>query len=38
VQRSRYEGLCGMKRWSALGVIADNVIHIGDHMAATEKA
>ncbi len=38
LQRSRYKGLCGMKRWVALGVIADNLIHIGDHMAATEKA
>jgi transposase, IS5 family len=37
LQRSRYKGLCGMKRWVGLGVIADNVIHIGDHMAATEK-
>lgn len=36
--RSRYKGLCGMKRWVGLGVIADNVIHLGDHMATTEKA
>jgi IS5 family transposase len=34
LQRSRYKGLCGMKRWVGLGVIADNIIHIGDHMAA----
>jgi IS5 family transposase len=36
--RSRYKGLGGMKRWVGLGVIADNLIHIGDHMAASEKA
>src|SRR5450631_1516456 len=30
LQRSRYKGLCGMKRWVGLGVIADNLIHIGD--------
>jgi IS5 family transposase len=35
--RSRYKGLCGMKRWVGLGVIADNLIHIGDHMAASDK-
>jgi transposase, IS5 family len=38
LQRSRYKGLCGMKRWVGLGVIADNLIHMGDHMAATRKA
>jgi len=38
LQRSRYKGLCGMKRWVGLGVIADNVIHIGDHLAAHQKA
>ena len=37
LQRSRYKGLCGMNRWVGLGVIADNVIHIGDHLAAAEK-
>lgn len=37
LQRSRYKGLCGMKRWVGLGVIADNLIHIGDHMAASKK-
>lgn len=36
--RSRYRGLVGMKRWVGFGVIADNLIHIGDHMAAQEKA
>jgi IS5 family transposase len=34
LQRSRYKGLCGMRRWVGFGVIADNVIHIGDHLAA----
>jgi len=38
LQRSRYKGIRGMKRWVGLGVIADNVIHIGEHMAANEKA
>jgi IS5 family transposase len=37
LQRSRYKGLCGMKRWVGFGVIADNLIHIGDHMAAKQK-
>jgi transposase, IS5 family len=37
LQRSRYKGLCGMNRWVGFGVIADNVIHIGDHLAANEK-
>jgi IS5 family transposase len=37
LQRSRYKGLCGMKRWVGLGVIADNLIHIGDHMAAIKS-
>jgi IS5 family transposase len=38
LRRSRYKGLGGMKRWVGLGVIADNLIHIGDHMAAKRKA
>jgi IS5 family transposase len=38
LQRSRYKGLGGMKRWVGFGVIADNLIHIGDHMAANDKA
>lgn len=37
LQRSRYKGSCGMKRWVGLGVIADNLIHIGDHLAASKK-
>ena len=38
LQRSRYKGPSGMKTWVGLGVIADNLIHIGDHLAANEKA
>jgi IS5 family transposase len=38
LKRSRYKGLCGMKRWVGLGVIADNVIHIGDCLAVNHKA
>jgi IS5 family transposase len=34
LQRSRYKGPDGMKRWVGFGVIADNIIHIGSHMAA----
>jgi IS5 family transposase len=37
LQRSRYKGLAGMQRWVGLGVIADNLIHIGDHMTAHNK-
>jgi transposase, IS5 family len=33
LQRSRYKGPDGMKRWVGFGVIADNIIHIGSHMA-----
>jgi IS5 family transposase len=35
--RSRYKGLHGLKRWVGLGVIADNLIHISDHMARAQK-
>ncbi len=38
LRRSRYKGMAGMKRWVGLGVIADNLIHISDHMAAHTKA
>ena len=38
LNRCRYKGLCGMERWVGLGVIADNLIHIGDHLAAKKKA
>jgi IS5 family transposase len=34
LERSRYRGPDGMKRWVGLGVIADNIIHIGTHLAA----
>ncbi len=34
--RSLYKGPDGIRRWVGLGVIADNVIHIGTHLA--EKA
>jgi IS5 family transposase len=37
LERSRYKGLDGIKRWVGLGVIADNIIHIGDHLAAQLK-
>jgi len=38
LKRSRYKGLDGVKRWVGLGVIADNVIHIGSHLANQQKA
>jgi hypothetical protein len=28
-----YRGLDGMKRWVGLGVIADNLINLGTHLA-----
>ncbi len=37
LQRSRYKGPDGMKRWVGFGVIADNIIHIGSHMAAQKS-
>lgn len=37
LRRSRYKGSNGMKRWVGLGVIADNIIHIGSHLAAHES-
>jgi len=33
INRSRYKGDDGMKRWVGFGVIADNVINIGAAMA-----
>ncbi len=33
LDRCRYKGLNGIKRWVGLGVIADNVISIGRHLA-----
>ena len=34
LNRSRYKGTQGIKRWVGLGVIADNVINIGLHLAS----
>ncbi len=34
LNRSRYKGTPGMKRWVGLGVLADNMINIGLHMAS----
>jgi IS5 family transposase len=34
LNRSRYKGSSGMKRWVGLGVIADNLINIGRFLAA----
>ncbi len=31
---SRYPGLDGMRRWVGLGVIADNLINIGNRLEA----
>jgi IS5 family transposase len=36
LNRSRYKGTEGMKRWVGLGVMADNMINIGVHLAANE--
>jgi IS5 family transposase len=33
LRRSRYKGPNGIRRWVGFGVIADNVIHIGIHLA-----
>ena len=33
LRRSLYRGPAGIQRWVGLGVIADNVIHIGAHLA-----
>ena len=33
LNRCRYRGLPGMERWVGLGVIADNLIQIGTHLA-----
>jgi IS5 family transposase len=38
LQRSRYKGSHGIQRWVGLGVIADNIIHIGDHLAAQKTS
>jgi IS5 family transposase len=34
LNRSRYKGTQGMKRWVGLGIIADNMINIGIHLAS----
>ena len=33
LNRSRYKGVAGVKRWVGLGVLADNMINIGIHLA-----
>src|SRR5262249_15337615 len=38
LDRTRYKGQQGMKRWVGLGVIADNVINIGCFMARSLTA
>jgi DDE family transposase len=34
LKRCLYRGLDGMKRWVGLGVIADNLINLGTHLAS----
>lgn len=34
LNRSRYRGLDGIRRWVGLGVIADNLINIGTRLEA----
>jgi len=34
LNRCRYKGSAGMQRWVGLGVIADNVVNIGRHLAS----
>jgi IS5 family transposase len=38
LRRSLYKGSAGIRRWVGLGVIADNVIHIGTHLTARTRA
>ena len=38
LRRSLYKGPDGMRRWVGLGVIADNVIHIGTHLAGQVRS
>ena len=33
LNRCRYRGFAGMERWVGLGIIADNLIHIGARLA-----
>jgi IS5 family transposase len=35
LNRCRYRGTAGMRRWVGLGVIADNLVNIGRHLAPT---
>ena len=37
LNRCRYRGDEGMQRWVGLGVIADNLINIGRHLAACDS-
>ncbi len=37
LNRCRYRGLPGIQRWVGLGVIADNLIHIGQALATSAK-
>ncbi len=37
LRRSLYRGPDGIRRWVGLGVIADNLIHIGTHLAELER-
>jgi len=38
LRRSLYKGSDGIQRWVGLGVIADNVIHIGTHLAEQARS
>ena len=38
LRRSLYKGQAGIRRWVGLGVIADNVIHIGTHLAEQARS
>ncbi len=38
LNRCRYRGEEGMQRWVGLGVIADNLINIGRHLAACDSS
>jgi transposase, IS5 family len=38
LRRSLYKGPAGIRRWVGLGVIADNLIHIGTHLADQSRS
>jgi hypothetical protein len=38
LRRSLYRGRDGIRRWVGLGVIADNLIHIGTHLAEQTRS